>query len=262
MVGRSPVEVAVMMDEFCDRDARIKASVVINGQRHGSSASTYYHPHKAMGRSQVAFNQRARGGGRGRGGGGSRGTRGGGRGVEAASPSSKQRRHLGNHQPDIHEEQNDRVDDDYNTLDDRAEQLLSYGTATSTGVAQFQPSSDYDGEIMFHPSARPSSSKEPVDVAEQMNRLNQRLALLPLKDRLRLPDFILAEMGHDSGTTPGPAYDDKDREEKASSVVIVAPQVKVETKVDDDTVNNNGTVNEEEEEEEENLDDWLDSVIQ
>jgi hypothetical protein len=205
-----------------------------------------------MGRSQVAFNHRARGRGRGRGVGG----RGTGRGerVETASPPSKQPRrppaaviHHQQHPPDLHEEY-----EDYNTLDDRAEQLLSYGTATSTGVAQFQPSSDHDeGEIMFH---HPSSTSFKMDVAEQMNHLNRRLALLPIKDRLQLPDFILAEMYHDGGgTTPGTTA--KDEEEKASSVVVVAPQIEVETKVD-----NNDNVKEEEEEE--NLDDWLDSVIQ
>jgi hypothetical protein len=256
-----------------------------------------------MGRSQLEFSRRARGRGRGRGTG--RTGRGGGQGGRTATSSHdavgqprKRRPVIVNHQPDtIFFDEDD--DHDHGAaarhdigpapgdLDDRAEQLLSYASATSTAVSQFQSSTghfndDDDADGMFVPRTRGGGGEppQPDNRAVKMKRLSQRLEeTVPWKDRLRLPDFILEELLQGgkqlpeesrTGTTTGGSA----AAAAAAAVVTTSTSASPTTKA---TEKSSGPVREvkrdgedesgkeedrDENVENENLDDWLDSVIQ
>ena len=162
-----------------------------------------------MGRTQVERNRQARGRGRGRG-------------------RGEKKHHAVAPQPKIQETPLPEDDD----LDARAEQLLSYGVATSTAVSQFHRKEE--SSFLF----TETTSSTATDLAEQMKRLSQRLEAVPLKDRLRLPDHILEELYGKQQLTKA-AVDETKMEERPLEVE--------DTKSDDDGGDD--------------LDSWLDSVI-
>jgi hypothetical protein len=248
-----------------------------------------------MGRSQLEFNRRARG--RGRGTGRTGGGRQGGR-TEASSNDTvgqprKRRPVIVNHQPDtifFDDDDHDGVAARHDIglapgdLDDRAEQLLSYASATSTAISQFQSSTahfndDEDADGMFVPRTRGGgeSLSQPDNRAEKMKRLSQRLEeTVPWKDRLRLPHFILEELLHGGKQPPEESRTTTGGSAAAAAVVTTSapasaspttkatdkssgPELEMKREGDDKSGKEEDS---DENVENENLDDWLDSVIQ
>jgi hypothetical protein len=257
-----------------------------------------------MGRSQLEFSRRARGRGRGRGtgrtgGGGGQGGRTDASSNDAVGQPRKRRPVIVNLQPDtifFDEDDLDGAAARYDIgpapgdLDDRAEQLLSYASATSTAVSQFQSSTghfndDDDADGMFVPRTRGGGGlgepPQPDNRAAKLKQLSQRLEeTVPWKDRLRLPDFILEELLRGGKQLPEESRTGTTTVRSAAAAGAAAAVVTTSTSASPTTkatetspgplreVKRDGEDESGKEEdrdenvENENLDDWLDSVIQ